>query len=263
LANTKGGCSKQDSTIVIVSGLPPANAGSDAVICESTSTTLQASGGTQYRWQPAIGLSDTTIANPVASPLITTTYTVAVSNQFLCLLRDTIVITVLKKPVSNAGPDKKINEGQSIVLNGVAGGDIASYFWTPAQFIDNSSILTPVVNPANDITYTLHVLSGNGCGTAIDDVFVRVFKKINIPNAFSPNGDGINDVWNIEALATYPESETNVFNRYGQLVFHSRGYSRSWDGRYNGRPLPVGTYYYTIDRKNSFPVMSGWIMIIR
>lgn len=263
LVNTKGGCSKQDSTLVIVSSLPVADAGSDVSICESNSINLRASGGFRYSWTPITGLSDPAVANPIASPLSTTTYTVAVSNQFNCTASDSVRVTVLTKPVANAGPDKKITEGQSTVLNGTMGGDTASHFWTPAQYIDNTNSLTPTVNPVNDFIYTLHVVSGNGCGAATDDVFVRVFKKIIIPNAFSPNADGINDVWNIEALETYPESETNVFNRYGQLVFHSKGYGKPWDGRLNGKSLPVGTYYYTVDRKNNFPLLSGWIMIIR
>lgn len=264
LVQTTGGCSKTDSTTVIVNPLPAADAGADITICENTSTVLQAAGGVNYLWTPATGLSNAEIVNPVASPLATTTYTVFVTNQFNCDAKDTVIVTVIKKPVANAGPDKKITEGQSIQLDGKAGGDTnIVYFWTPAQFINNTSVLTPVVNPINDFIYTLHVLSGNGCGAAADDVFVRVFKKINIPNAFSPNGDGINDVWNIEALETYPESTTQVFNRYGQLVFRSQGYSKPWDGRYNGQPMPFGTYYYIIDRKNNFPLLSGWVMIIR
>ncbi|MEO5685098.1 MAG: gliding motility-associated C-terminal domain-containing protein [Chitinophagaceae bacterium] len=263
LVSTRGGCSKLDSTMVIVSGLPPADAGRDTTICESSSTVLQASGGTVYRWEAAASLSDTTVANPTARPVTTTAYVVTVRNQFFCWSKDTVLVKVLKKPVANAGPDKKISEGQSILLDGVASGDTAAYFWTPAQFISNSNILTPLVTPPGDITYTFHVLSGNGCGAATDEAFVRVYKKIVIPNAFSPNADGINDVWNIEALETYPEAVVQVFNRYGQVVFRSQGYSKPWDGSFNGKPLPVGTYYYSIDRKNSFPVMSGWIMLIR
>lgn len=263
LVTTKGGCSKQDSTLVVVHPVPIANAGSDATVCIGNSTSLQASGGVLYKWSPSAGLSDTSIANPVAAPLITTSYAVTVSSLFNCKATDTVLISVLTKPVANAGPDKKILAGQTVLLNGTAGGDTASYFWTPAQFINNTATLTPLVSPLSDITYTLHVVSGNGCGTAADDVFVRVFKNIMVPNAFSPNGDGINDVWNIDALNTYPESDTRVFNRYGQVVFESKGYSKPWDGTFNGKPLPVGTYYYTIDRKNDFPVMSGWIMLIR
>jgi len=262
LVTTKGGCRKLDSAIVLVSALPVASAGNDTAICESTFIKLHATGGVEYTWQPVSGLSDASVANPVASPSVTTSYTVLVRNQFRCTARDTIVVAVLKKPVSDAGADKKILEGQSVALNGTAAGDTASYYWTPVQYINNNKIKTPVVNPVNDITYTFHVVSGDGCGIATDDVFVRVLKKVSVPNAFSPNGDGINDVWNIEALSLYPESETNVFNRYGQLVFHSQGYSHAWDGRLNGKRLPVGTYYYTIDRKNNFAIMSGWLMII-
>ncbi|HSC39067.1 MAG TPA: gliding motility-associated C-terminal domain-containing protein, partial [Chitinophagaceae bacterium] len=105
--------------------------------------------------------------------------------------------------------------------------------------------------------------TGNGCGTATDEVFVRVFQKVTAPNAFSPNGDGINDYWVIDGLDTYPESVTDVFNRYGQRVFHSTGYPRPWDGGFNGRPLPTGTYYYIIDRKNGFPLLTGWVFIVR
>ena len=263
LVTTKGGCSRRDSTMVLISIPPIADAGNDTAICQTSTAVLQASGGVMYRWQPAKSLSDTTIANPVASPLVTTSYIVAVSNPFFCWAMDTVIITVLKNPAADAGPDKKIEEGQSVILNGSFGGDVASYFWTPVQSISSDVAIAPVVNPLKDITYTLHVISANGCGIATENVFVRVFNKINVPNAFSPNGDGINDVWNINELSSYPESETNVFNRYGQLVFHSMGYSKPWDGRYNGQSLPVGTYYYTIDRKNNFPFMNGWLMIIR
>ena len=263
LASTKGGCSKLDSTMVTINNLPVANAGKDTAICEGNSITLQASGGILYKWEASASLSDITIANPVANPLTNTSYIVNAGNQFACWNRDTVILTVLKKPIADAGPDKQLLEGGSVILNGVAGGDSSSYYWTPAQFISNSNIKTPVVNPINDITYTFHVVSGNGCCVATDDSFVRLFKKIKIPNAFSPNGDGINDVWNIDALNLYPESETNVFNRYGQLVFHSIGYGRPWDGRFNSKLLSTGTYYYSIDRKNNLPVVTGWLMIIR
>jgi gliding motility-associated-like protein len=260
---TKGGCSKIDSTVITLNPLPLANAGKAVNICENSSANLLATGGINYQWTPATGLSDAEIATPVASPLITTRYTVKVTNQFNCDATDTVTVTVLKKPVADAGTDKKIIEGQSVQLTAIPGGDVGSYFWTPAQFINNTSILTPVVSPLTDFTYTFHVLSGNGCGAASDDVFVRVFKKIIIPNAFSPNADGINDVWNIEALESYPESITQVFNRYGQLVFRSKGYNKPWDGKYNGKPMPFGTYYYIIDRKNDFPLLNGWVIILR
>jgi gliding motility-associated-like protein len=92
---------------------------------------------------------------------------------------------------------------------------------------------------------------------------VRVFKKITIPNAFSPNNDGINDLWDIKALDTYPQSTIMVFDRYGKQVFQSIGYAKPWDGAYNGKALPEGTYYYIIDLKDGQPKLSGWVLIIK
>jgi gliding motility-associated-like protein len=94
-------------------------------------------------------------------------------------------------------------------------------------------------------------------------VFVKVFKKVIVPNAFSPNKDGINDTWQLVAIDAYPDADINVFNRYGQAVFTSHGYNKPWDGTYNNDPLPVGTYYYVIDLKFGLPKLKGWVAILR
>jgi gliding motility-associated-like protein len=84
-----------------------------------------------------------------------------------------------------------------------------------------------------------------------------------IPNAFSPNGDGINDTWHIKYLESYPGATIEVFNRYGQRVFSSTGYDREWDGTADGKPLPVGTYYYIVNPKNNRKIFSGSVTIIK
>jgi gliding motility-associated-like protein len=94
-------------------------------------------------------------------------------------------------------------------------------------------------------------------------VFIKVFSKIVIPSAFTPNADGINDTWDIVGLNTYPNSLVSVFNRFGALVFKSTGYPKAWDGEYGGRQIPTGTYYYTIDLKNGSKTLSGWVALIR
>ncbi len=94
-------------------------------------------------------------------------------------------------------------------------------------------------------------------------MFVKVFQKVIVPNAFSPNADGINDTWDIKKLETYPGAEVFVYNRYGQPVFHSNGYNKPWNGTFNNQPLPVGTYYYVIDVKNGLPRLSGWVVVLR
>ncbi|MBD1365736.1 gliding motility-associated C-terminal domain-containing protein [Mucilaginibacter sp. ZT4R22] len=232
-------------------------------ICEGASTQLTASGGATYSWLPVTGLSDPNIANPIASPAETTTYTVTVSNSSACTSTATVTINVLKKPVANAGADKHITQGQSVVLDGSAGGSNVSYYWSSSDGSDNITDLKPTISPLEDVTYTLHVLSNAGCGLeATDDVFVRVYKKVTVPNTFTPNGDAINDTWEVGALDTYPEANTQVFNRYGSVVFSSLGYPKAWDATYNGKQIPTGTYYYKIDLKNG-NVLSGWVLVLR
>jgi len=84
-----------------------------------------------------------------------------------------------------------------------------------------------------------------------------------IPNTFTPNGDGINDTWDIRYINAYSNCTVSVFTRYGQKVYSSLGYAVPWDGTYNGKLLPTGTYYYIIDLKNNLPLLSGWITLIR
>jgi gliding motility-associated-like protein len=235
--------------------------GNSPTICASESVPLSASGGLYYKWTPSKGLNHDDIANPVASPSQTTTYTVKVSNDGC--YDDSKSVTVNNNPVANAGENKAIFEGQSVQLNGTVGGDnITSYYWAPATGLDNPNSIAPNANPKDDITYTFNVVSQT-CGTATSSVFVRVYKKITIPNAFSPNNDGINDLWNIDALITYPSCLVSVFDRNGQKVYQSTGYPKSWDGTHNGSPLPTGTYYYIIDLKNNTPKLSGWVLIVR
>jgi gliding motility-associated-like protein len=82
-------------------------------------------------------------------------------------------------------------------------------------------------------------------------------------NTFTPNGDGVNDEWNIPELTAYPNNTVNVFNRYGDKVFSSVGYNQPWDGTHNGSPVPAGTYYYVINTKFSGIVYSGYITVMR
>jgi len=261
-ASNAGGCVNSDSVAVQVNPNPSVTISPDTTICKGKNTMLNAGGGIQYLWTPSFGLSANNISNPTASPDTATIYLVKVYNQYHCSDTASVSVNVLTTPIANAGPDKKIMEGQSVTLDGSINTTDAIYSWTPVTYINDPSILQPTVTPVSDITYTLTSTSTIGCGVSTDEVFVRVLEKVTIPNAFSPNGDGINDVWNIKNLVTYPESQTEVFNRYGQVVFETNGYAQPWDGKYDGKPLPGGTYYYVIDLKNNLPKLSGWVFIV-
>ncbi|HZY38033.1 MAG TPA: gliding motility-associated C-terminal domain-containing protein [Mucilaginibacter sp.] len=264
VAVSDSGCTAPpvQAKVTVVPKVVPGISGNVA-ICAGESTQLNATGGLYYRWTPSTGLDNDTLANPTATPLQTTTYTAHISNGGCVDSSKSVTVTVNQNPVANAGNEIFLYEGQSAKLNGTIKGDnITQYYWTPATFLDDPNSLTPTTTPTENITYTLTAVS-QSCGTSTSSVYVRVYKKVTIPNAFSPNNDGINDYWNITALNTYPESITQVFNRYGQQVFQSTGYARPWDGTNNGKPLPAGTYYYIIDLKDGQHKLSGWVLVVK
>ncbi|WP_316765331.1 gliding motility-associated C-terminal domain-containing protein [Pedobacter frigiditerrae] len=254
------GCSNTSQTQVQVLPLVIANTNiTAATICENETVDLEASGGSSYTWLPIDGLSNPNIANPIASPKQTTTYKVSVSNGTCSVTKD-ITITVLKSASANAGEDKKMLFGQSVTLNGNAMGDNVTYLWSPATYLDDPTKLNPIATPPNDITYTLTVQSN--CNVSTDEVFVKVYPKIEIPSAFTPNGDGINDSWNIPSIASFPNPKLKVVNRNGQLVFQSTN-TQPWDGKSNGKNLPTGVYYYTLYLNEDFKTYSGWVLLTR
>ncbi|GAA4341507.1 hypothetical protein GCM10023149_53870 [Mucilaginibacter gynuensis] len=233
-------------------------------ICLGESTQLTATGGANYHWSASTrggGISDANIANPTVTPTETTTYTV-VADKGACSSIATVTVRVLNKPVVSLTSYQAIYEGQSVKLDGaVVSGDVTGFSWSTPMDLDDPYSLTPTASPRENIKYTL-TLSGP-CGTDTASVLVRVFHRVDIPNTFSPNGDGVNDFWSIDALATLPQSVTTVFNRYGQQVYRSVGYSKPWNGTYNGTPLPAGSYYYMIDLNNKMPKRTGWVLIVR
>lgn len=261
LTFSQNGCVEVRQTTVNV--LPQVNAQIKplaAPICEGETVQLEASGGTTYAWLPADGLSDLTSATPTVSPSKTTTYTVNVSENG-CLATATITVPVLKKITANAGADKKIVEGQRIVLDGQATGDDLTYSWSPTDYLDDPTKLNPIANPPKDITYTLTVQSP--CNTVTDEVFIRVYPKVEIPNTFTPNGDGVNDRWLIPSIEGYDKVKLRVVNRYGQLVFETTDAKQTWDGKADGKALPAGTYYYTLYINDDKKGYSGWVLLAR
>jgi gliding motility-associated-like protein len=143
-------------------------------------------------------------------------------------------------------------------------GTNVSYSWTPTTYMTNPTALAPSVNPPSDTRYRLTVSSNVGCGISTDEVEVKVYDRLKIPNTFTPNGDGYNDVWEIDLLPNFDQSVLEVYNTAGQLVHRNVGYSKPWDGTRNGAKLPAGTYYYVIDLKASkTDKITGYITIIR
>ncbi|HKO79537.1 MAG TPA: gliding motility-associated C-terminal domain-containing protein [Chitinophagaceae bacterium] len=258
------GCKKLDSVIAVVNPKPVAGVlFSTVTICEKENIQLESSGGESYQWIPANGLSSAVIPDPVASPADTVDYSVIVFNEFACSDTALVTVNVVEVPHADAGSDKWIIEGTSAQLSGNATGQNISYSWLPAVFINNAQSLNPVVTPPRDTNYVLKVVSGEGCGFATDTMHVFVYKDVYVPNAFSPNNDGLNDTWNIPVLSAYPEFDLTVYNRYGQVVFQNKNTNRPWNGKFKGELLPVGVYVYVIDLKAEKRILKGTVTLFR
>lgn len=258
------GCRHRDSTILTIHPSPTASvAFSNINLCEGDTVLLQAMGGGDYLWAPSNNLSFANIPGPRAFPDVTTQYSVIVSNQFLCADTAFVDVNVSKRPHADAGPDKSILAGQSLQLSSSASGTNISIVWSPGIFINDVNAEKPIVDPPADQQYALTVSSNDGCGVAYDTVMIKVYKKVGIPTVFSPNGDGINDTWNIPALDAVSSFDLVVFDRLGNSVFHAIQNPIRWDGTYKGRQLPPGTYVYALTTISPSMRFTGYVVILR
>jgi gliding motility-associated-like protein len=173
------------------------------------------------------------------------------------------MVTVHARPSIDAGQSFMVQQGTVVQLTATASPATGlSFSWSPAVGISNASILRPLVTVMQDQTYTLTATGDFNC-QATDFIKVETLKAVKPPNIFTPNGDNIHDTWNIANLVHYTGCTVEVFNRYGQQVFYSSGYTKAWDGKYKGKDLPVGTYYYIISLKKDSQPLTGSVTIMR
>lgn len=155
--------------------------------------------------------------------------------------------------------------GASAELSVDGGDPVFGYAWSPDFYLSDPDQATTTVTPAETITYQVDAQIGECQVTS--SVTVTVGSPIGVPNSFTPNGDNINDLWGIDGIAAFPGAKVEVFNRWGQLVHRSLGYTQPWDGTgRSGKPLTPGTYYYVIELNDPdlpIPPETGHVAIIR
>lgn len=135
--------------------------------------------------------------------------------------------------------------------------------WGPLTGLENYDRLSPDAMPKETTDYTLTISYGKECVQS-KKIKVIVVRNLEIPNAFSPNGDNVNDYWTIKNIEGYPKSRVSIFNRYGSIVHQSTGYTSPWDGTWQGKPVPAGAYYYIIELKDKTnSLFKGNITLIR
>ena len=267
-ASISNKCFKYDTVEVKTVPYPLPLVSGPTVICYGKDAQLNASGGSSYLWTPSIYLNSTTIPNPISvRPKLTLTYTVKVRDTLGCpkpVSKDFTVNVV--RIFADAGPsDTSVVLGQSLVLH--ATGSI-NYVWTPATYLDNPNIATPVSLPQNNITYTVKVSDNTGC-SATDTINVRVFflqPDLYVPSAFTPGGNDQNDLFRPIALGIQSLESFRVYNRWGVLLYTTNIIGEGWNGKYKNADQESATYVWqanATDYKGRKIFRKGTVILIR
>jgi gliding motility-associated-like protein len=246
-----GGCSATDFVTVRTVPYPGANAGPDTSICYNSLVQLHANiTGSSFTWTPSGSLSDPASLNPFATPSHTTDYILTVLDNIGCPKpgRDTIRVKVLPKVNAFAGRDTAVVIGQP--LHFLATGGL-NYLWSPPVALSSTTIHNPTAiydGSFDSIRYRVFVTDELNC---IDSAFVtvKIFKtnpRIFVPTAFTPNGDGLNDLFRPIAVGIKKFEYFRVYNRWGQLVFSTNINGQGWDGKISGRLQSTNTFVWIV-----------------
>lgn len=257
IAANLGKCQDTDSVTVKVFPYPQAAVTKDTSICLGTRANLRGIiVGENFLWQsPNLNtLLFANTLNPIAGPQNSTYYTLTAFNTTGCLKRvsDTVNITVVKPPKLQAGRDTSVVLNQPLQLQVTVIDTAAlSFSWQPANWLSNANIASPIAtfiipNNPDSITYKVTAATKEGCST-IDDIKVKIYitsPDILIPDAFTPNNDGRNDVIRPIPLGITAINYFKIYNRWGQLLFSTNQLNKGWDGNFNSIPQQTGTYVY-------------------
>lgn len=249
------GCSVQDSVSVTVVPQVQLAVHPDTAICTGSPVQLWASGAATYSWSPANHLSATNIANPVSTTTADVTYTVTASNDASCPAQTAqVTIQVKPLPTVNAGPDQTVTTGSIVTLNATGSADIESVQWSPADYLDCATCPYTRAEVRRSMTYSVTVTNTAGCKKS-DIVSINLVcdkEAVYIPNTFSPNGDGTNDVFYVRGKGVNFIKSFRIFNRWGQEVFKRENItiddiSAGWNGTYKNQPQAADVYVYFIE----------------
>ncbi len=264
-----GICSRTAATWVNVLRKPVPHAGNDTIICFNSAASLNGSvsntsGPVKYLWWPSTATPTNTLST-IATPDSTQQYALTVNDNYGCHFSETdsVLVTVRPKVVAFAGIDTTAIYGIPHQLIGTGG---INYTWSPSGPLDNPFAPNPLATLRNDTRFSLLVSNDIGC-SATDDILVKVYDgpAYYIPNAFTPNGDGVNDKFTPIPVGIASTEYFRIFDRFGQLVFSTNEFLKGWDGKYKGNVATAGTYVWMIkgiDRYGKVVERKGTVLLI-
>ena len=268
------GCINKDTIKVVVKFPFQMQGGNRDTICLGQSGLLTVSGAATYAWSPTMGLNTFTGSSVTATPSVTTNYMVIGTDNKNCFT-DTAYfpIKVYPIPTVTAGANQTINVGQTITLTPIISSDVTDVKWTPTSWVVSSITPSITVKPNLETQYKVTVKNQGGC-TASSLVNIYVVcdgSNIFIPNTFSPNGDGSNDVFYPRGTGLFTIKQARIFNRWGEEVFARYSFKANdatlgWDGTYKGQKMSTDVYVYIIEIQcdnNSTLTYKGNIALIK
>lgn len=247
------GCVSSDTVTVYMRTTTESRAWGDTAVCRNVSVRLFDTGGTKYTWLPSAFLDNSHVFNPIATPTSTTTYTVIA--QLGSCLPDTNFVSVVvhQLPTVDAGPDQWLIVGQHAQLQ-ATGTLISAYEWTPAALLSCDSCANPVSSAVHSTTYVVTVWSDYGCrvSDSVNIYFTCAAGQLFIPNTFTPNGDGQNDVFYPRGGGVSSIKAFRIYNRWGELLFEKENFqvndkASGWDGIYQGQVARPDVYVYLVE----------------
>jgi gliding motility-associated-like protein len=224
-------------------------------VCMGENILMYASGAATYTWSPDVTSLNNLNNYVSASPSISTTYFVTGTDAHRCFsVTKEIPVTVFPIPTVEAGADKTISAGRSVELTPVVSSDVNNVIWSPTTGTLRSSYPSITVKPRETTEYTVEVSNAGGCA-AKDKITVFVTcdgANIFIPNTFSPNGDGMNDIFYPRGSGIFNIRSMKLFNRWGEMIYQRANFkpndiSAGWDGTFRRQALNSDVYVYVVE----------------
>ena len=268
------GCTNTDVVRVSVKFPFEMQGGLRDTLCLGESGIMAVSGAVTYAWSPTTGLNTSTGSTVKATPSVSTNYMVIGKDDKNCF-SDTAYFPVKVYPIPTvtAGANKTINVGQTITLTPTISADVTNVKWTPTSWVVSSVLPSITVKPNLETQYTVKVSNPGGCtASASVNIFVLCNgANVFIPNTFSPNGDGVNEVFYPRGTGLFTIKQARIFNRWGEEVFARYSFKANdetlgWDGTNKGQKMGTDVYVYMIEIQcdnNSTLVYKGNIALIK
>lgn len=256
-------CGTVSEDVVVVPVKPDVNAFNDTIICPYQSAYLYATGGLSYTWSPSSSLNISTSSSVVSKPSIPTNYLVVGNDQYGCIDSAFVFVDLFPLPYIKASPDAYLLEGDVVQLSATSSTD-GPYIWSPSEYLSCVNCDSPIASPPVEYHYVVSYTDENGCSDS-DDVWVFFDALVWVPNTFTPNGSGTNDVFKVKG-GNVQDLKLYIYNRWGELVKTLHGIDDYWDGTYNDVVCQDGTYTWKMtykDLRGSREELVGHVNLVR